>query len=204
MSVVASTSGSLTRMRATSSATLPLPTTTARPLDRSGAISSKCGCALYQPTKSTAATLPGRSSPGMPSGPVRLRTDGVDHRVVALGELGGLDMVADGDVAEEPEPRIDGGLLELGADRLDLRMIRGDAGTHQPPRRRQHLQHVDAHVALWPASSSESANFNSEAAAKYPEGPEPTIATWYGRIHNAFCRCPARHAEGLSRRGRAG
>ena len=65
MSVVASTSGSVTRMRATSSATFPLPTTTARPVDRSGAISSKCGWALYQPTKSTAATLPGSSSPGM-------------------------------------------------------------------------------------------------------------------------------------------
>lgn len=30
-----------------------------------GEISAKLGCALYQPTKSTAATLPGRSSPGM-------------------------------------------------------------------------------------------------------------------------------------------
>ena len=57
--VAASTSGSVTRIRATSSATLPLPITTARPLEMSGAISSKCGCALYQPTKSTAATLPG-------------------------------------------------------------------------------------------------------------------------------------------------
>ena len=65
MSVLASTSGSVTRIRATSRATLPTPTTTARPLEMSGAISSKCGCALYQPTKSTAATLPGSSSPGM-------------------------------------------------------------------------------------------------------------------------------------------
>src|SRR3954463_12318587 len=32
------------------------------------------------------------------------------------------------------------------------------------------------------ASSVVSANFSSDAAAKYPEGPEPTIATWYGRI----------------------
>ena len=56
--------------------------------------------------------------------PVGLRADGVDHRVVALGQLGGLHMVADHDVAEEPEPRVQRRLLELGADRLDLRMVR--------------------------------------------------------------------------------
>lgn len=52
-------------MRATSRATLPLPITTARVPVRSGSMSRKCGWALYQPTKSTAATLPGRFSPGM-------------------------------------------------------------------------------------------------------------------------------------------
>ncbi|COW64470.1 Uncharacterised protein [Mycobacterium tuberculosis] len=61
----ANTSGSVSRIRATSSATFPLPITTARAPDRSGDTCSKCGCALYQPTKSTAAILPGRSSPGM-------------------------------------------------------------------------------------------------------------------------------------------
>ena len=38
--------------------------------------------------------------------PVGLGADGVDHRVVAFGEFGGLDVLADGDIAEEPEPRI--------------------------------------------------------------------------------------------------
>ena len=80
--------------------------------------------------------------------PIGLRADGVDHRVVAFGELGGLHVVADRDVAEEPEPRVGRRLLELGADRLDLRMVGGDAGAHQTPRRRQHLQHVDAHVGV--------------------------------------------------------
>jgi hypothetical protein len=80
--------------------------------------------------------------------PVGLRADGVDDRVVTLGQLGGLHVVADDDVAEEPKPRIQRRLLELGADRLDFRMIRGDAGAHQAPRRRQHLQHVDAHVGV--------------------------------------------------------
>src|SRR5690349_10179126 len=32
--------------------------------------------------------------------------------------------------------------------------------------------------------------FNSEAAAKNPDGPEPTIATWYGRIWSLFFRLP--------------
>ena len=45
--------------------------------------------------------------------PVGLRADGVDHGVVAFGQLGGLHVVADHDVAEEPEPRIQRRLLEL-------------------------------------------------------------------------------------------
>ena len=84
----------------------------------------------------------------MPSASVGLRADGVDHRVVALGQLGGMHMVADHDVAEEPKPRIQRRLLELGADRFDFRMVRGDAGAHQAPRRGQHLQHVDAHIGI--------------------------------------------------------
>ena len=79
---------------------------------------------------------------------VGLRADGVDHRVVAVGQLGGLDVIADDDVSEEPEPRIECRLLELGADRLDLRMVRRHAGAHQAPRRRQHLEHVDPHIGV--------------------------------------------------------
>ena len=59
--------------------------------------------------------------------PVGLRTDRVDHRVVVLGQLVGLHVLADHDVSEEPEPRVEGRLLELGADRLDLRMVGGHA-----------------------------------------------------------------------------
>ena len=146
MSVAARMSGSVTNIRATSSATLPLPTTTARPVDRSGAISWKWGWALYQPTKSTAGTLPSRSSPGMPSDSVGLGADGVDHRVVAFGQLGGVYVVTDDDVAEEAEPGVQCCLLELGADRLDLRMVGRNTGAHQPPRCGQHLQHVDADI----------------------------------------------------------
>src|SRR6185437_11080554 len=47
---------------------------------------------------------------------------------------------------------------------------------------------------FWLATSTESANFSSEAAAKYPDGPAPTIATWYGRIHS-FLSLPG-HTQG--------
>ena len=77
---------------------------------------------------------------------VGLSTDGVNHRVVALGELAGLHMLADHQVAEEPEPWVRRGLLELCTDRLDLRVIGRHTGAHQAPRRRQHLEHVDVDV----------------------------------------------------------
>ena len=66
-SVDASSRGSMTSIRATSSATLPLPITTARVQDRSNAASAYRGWPLYQATNSVAATDPGRSSPGRPS-----------------------------------------------------------------------------------------------------------------------------------------
>ena len=80
--------------------------------------------------------------------PVGLRADGVDHRVVAFGQLARMNVFADRDVAEEPEPWVGRRLLELPADRLDLRMVGGDARAHQTPRRRQHLEHVHPHIGV--------------------------------------------------------
>ncbi len=80
--------------------------------------------------------------------PVGLRADGVDDRVVAFGQFRGLHVLADDDVAEEAEAGIERRLLELGADRLDLRMVGRDARAHEAPRRRQHLEHVDPHVGV--------------------------------------------------------
>ena len=77
---------------------------------------------------------------------IGLRADGVDHRVIALGQLGCLDVLAHGDIAEEPEPLIRGRLLEDVADRLDLRMIGCHTGTHQSPWGGEHLEHVEAHI----------------------------------------------------------
>src|SRR4029077_17875548 len=83
---------------------------------------------------------------GNPQRSVGLRTDGVDDGVVVLGDFGRLHVFTDLDVAEEAEARIQRRLLELRADRLDLRMVGCDPGAHQTPRGRQHLQHVDAYV----------------------------------------------------------
>ena len=66
VSVGASSSGVSASMRATSTATLPFPITTARSPDRSNWSSWKSGWPLYQATNSVAAHEPGRSSPGMP------------------------------------------------------------------------------------------------------------------------------------------
>ena len=54
-------------IRATSTATLPFPTTTARSPERSNSSSWKSGWPLYQATNSVAGHEPGRSSPGIPS-----------------------------------------------------------------------------------------------------------------------------------------
>ncbi len=67
VSVGASSSRVSASIRATSSATFPLPTTTARSPERSNASSWKSGWPLYQATSSVAAHEPGRSSPGIPS-----------------------------------------------------------------------------------------------------------------------------------------
>ena len=52
---------------------------------------------------------------------------GVDHRVVALGELGDADVAADLDVAEEPEALAGRGLLVDADHLLDLRVVGRDA-----------------------------------------------------------------------------
>src|SRR5437773_6295113 len=53
-------------LRATSTATVPTPTTTARSTQRSNSASVQSGWPLYQATNSVAGWLPRRSSPGMP------------------------------------------------------------------------------------------------------------------------------------------
>ena len=85
---------------------------------------------------------PGSSSPGCraadPSASRRRR-----RRRRRASELVVRDVAADLDVAEEAEARARGDLLERARDRLQLRVVGGDAEPDEPPRRRQALDHVD-------------------------------------------------------------
>ena len=148
MSVGASSSGSSTSIRATSIATLPLPTTTAREHERSNSASAKSGWPLYQATNSVAATDPWRSSPGDAEAVVERRADRVDDRVVALEQLLARDVGAELDAAEEAKARLRSGPLIDARDRLDLRMVGRDAGANQAIRRRQHVVEVDLEALL--------------------------------------------------------
>ena len=69
---------------------------------------------------------------------------GVDDGVVALGELGGRDLAADLDVAEEAEAVVAPPSSRRRADDvLDLGVVGRDAGAHEAERRRQAVEHVD-------------------------------------------------------------
>ena len=89
--------------------------------------------------------------------PVGRRAGGVDDRVVVREQLLARDVLAEGDVAEVAEARVRGDLLVDAGDRLDLRVVGGDAGAHQAPGRWQPLEHVDLELSAsvlsrWPAA----------------------------------------------------
>ncbi|CAM5514679.1 hypothetical protein SAVIM40S_00212 [Streptomyces avidinii] len=68
MSVGASSAVPRARIRVTSTATLPAPTTTALSTPgRSNTSAAASGCPLYQDTKAVAERTPISSSPGIPS-----------------------------------------------------------------------------------------------------------------------------------------
>ena len=75
--------------------------------------------------------------------PVRLRADGVDHRVVAAHEIGVRDVGAHGDVAEEAAPGAEDGAVERLVQALDLTVVGRDARPQEAPRRGQALDEVD-------------------------------------------------------------
>src|SRR5205823_12074605 len=75
--------------------------------------------------------------------PIDRRPRGIHDRVVVGEQVRARDVLAEVDVAEEAKARMFGGLLVHAADRLDLRVVGGDAGAHQAPRSGQALEHVD-------------------------------------------------------------
>ena len=73
---------------------------------------------------------------------VGLRAKGIDDCVVQGEEFAVRKISADLDVAEEAEARLLGNPLERARDALQLRVVGRDAQPHEPPRRRQPLEHV--------------------------------------------------------------
>jgi hypothetical protein len=92
---------------------------------------------LYQPTNSVAADS---------ERPVGRGAGGVDDRVVVREQVLARDVLAERDVAVVAEAGVRGGLLVDARDGLDLGVVGGDPGAHEPPRRRQALEHVDLDV----------------------------------------------------------
>ena len=79
---------------------------------------------------------------------VGLAADREDDRVVEPLELFDLDVVADLDVAEEAEALARGGLFVHPGDRLDLRVVGGDAAANQPEGGGEAVEEVDLGVQI--------------------------------------------------------
>src|SRR5262249_12122555 len=75
--------------------------------------------------------------------PIRLRSYRVRNGVVVVLQLRGSHVAAHLDVPEEAEAGSGRDLLERARDRLDVRVVRGDAEADEPPGRRKPLDHVD-------------------------------------------------------------
>ncbi len=143
VSVPRSSSSVSASIRATSTATLPAPTTTTRSPERSNVRSWKSGWPLYQATNSVGGPRAGKILAGNRHPPVGLGADRVDDGVVEAQQVVVAQVAPHLDVAEEAEPGPLGGLLERARDRLDLGVVGRDAEPHEPPRRRQALEEVD-------------------------------------------------------------
>ena len=83
-----------------------------------------------------------------PEPPVDRRAERVQDDVVVLEQLAAGDVAAELDMPEEPEALVLGGLVVRAGDRLDLRVVRGDARPHESVRRGQAVVEVDGERRL--------------------------------------------------------
>ena len=111
MSVVARSSGSLARIRVTSIATLPTPTTAAASWLEVEPPVLEVGMPVVPADELGGGVAAGEVLPGNVERPVRLGAHGPDHRVVVAEEFVRGDVAPGGDVAEEPERRVRGHLV---------------------------------------------------------------------------------------------
>ena len=143
-SVGASSSGVSASIRATSSATLPLPITTARSCERSNSRSWKSGWPLYQATNSRGRPRAGQVLAGDPEPAVGLRADRVDApRRRARASSSCVTSTPSSTLPKKRKPGSLRGPLERARDLLQLRVVGRDAETDETPRRRQPFEHVD-------------------------------------------------------------
>ena len=144
MSVMRSSSALSASIRAQSIATLPLPTTTTRSQLQVELAVRIVGMAVVPAHEVRGGLGPWQVLAGNPEPPVDRRADRIDHGVVALEQVGAMQVAPELDAPEEPEALLRRGLLVDPHDRLDLRVVRRDAGAHEPERRRQAIEQVHA------------------------------------------------------------
>ena len=131
MSVFSSSSGVRLRIRATSMATLPTPTTATRSCERSNWQIPIVGMAVVPGDELGRGVAARQVLAGDPHAPVGLGTGRVDDLVVVGAQVGDVHVLAELDAAEEAEPRMRGDLVEGRRHRLDLLVIGRDPGPHQ-------------------------------------------------------------------------
>ena len=83
-----------------------------------------------------------------PEPPVDRRAERVQDDVVVLEQLAAGDVAAELDMPEEPEALVLGGLVVRARDRLDLRVVRGDARPHESVGSGQAVIEVDGERRL--------------------------------------------------------
>ena len=135
-------------MRATSSATLPLPITTRALGGHEVHLEVRLvGMAVVPADELGRRVRSGQLFAGNPERAVDGGAGRVDDRVIVREQLLARDVLAEADVAEEAKARVLGRLLVHAGDRLDLRVVGRDARAHQSPRRGQALEHVHLDAA---------------------------------------------------------
>ena len=130
-------------MRATSTATLPTPTTAARSCERSKLQVPIVGMAVVPGDEFGGGVAALQILAGDAHAPVGLGARRVDDLVIVTPEIRRREIPAELDAAEEPKARMCGHLVEGRGDGLDLLVIGGHAGAHQAVRRGHAVEEID-------------------------------------------------------------
>ncbi len=141
-------SGSAVRIRATSSATLPLPTITTRSWLEIDWQIGEVGVAVDPGDRLGGGAGAGQTHAVDVESAVVGRTDRVQHRVVVLEQFGVRKVLAHIDIEVEREPAAAADPVEQPGDPLGALVVGSHAGAHQTVWGGQLLEDVDPHAAL--------------------------------------------------------